>query len=94
MRQTYTANEVRALLYTAYIHGRHEADINELQAIWAEKREPRLTRERRVAARIAEMEAAAARINAELGRPPGYEYRGGPVVWATGAPLVELGVAA
>lgn len=93
VKHTFSADEVRALLYAAYVHGRHQADVNELHATWAEKREPRLTREQRVAARLDEMDRAARHRAAREGRP----YRihpGGPVDWETGRPVGHLEVAA
>lgn len=42
-----------------------------------------------LADRAAAAEAAAVRVHAELGRPPGYCYTGGPVDWASGRPLTE-----
>lgn len=47
----------------------------------------RRLREVHVAARAAAAEVAAERVQAELGRPPGYFYPGGPVDWTTGVPL-------
>lgn len=91
MRDTYIAAEVRALLYAAYIHGRHDADLNELRATWVEKREPRITRERRVAGRIADMEQAAARQPWNTWRG---QYPGGSVDFETGRPVRRLGVVA
>jgi hypothetical protein len=42
----------------------------------------RASQAQRVAARIAEFEECARRVAAEMGRPPGYTYRGGPAaVW-------------
>ncbi|ATO14668.1 hypothetical protein CO540_13215 [Micromonospora sp. WMMA2032] len=86
MRTTYTADEVHALLYAAYIRGRYDADINELRGTWAEHDEPRATREQRVAQRLAEMDDAARVRAAREGRP--YRlYTGGPVDWETGRPI-------
>lgn len=85
--RSYTADQVLSLTRAAYERGRFDADVNELNAAWAEHQEPRLTREMRVAARLAEMQRHAVRIAAALGRPAGYRYRGGPVDWQTGMPL-------
>ncbi|MGK5737253.1 hypothetical protein [Micromonospora sp. URMC 103] len=85
MKTTYTAAEVHALLYAAYVRGRYDADINDLHGTWTEMAEPRATREMRVAQRLAEMEAAGRARAARDGRP----YRihpGGPVDWETGRP--------
>lgn len=83
MRTTFTADEVYTLLAHYYLRGRHDADINELRATWAEQ-EPLLTRERRVAARIAVMEAAAARQPWNTWRG---QYPGGHVDFETGRPI-------
>jgi hypothetical protein len=83
----YTADQVLGLTLAAYERGRFDAEVNELHATWAEYDEPQLTREQRVAARTAEMKRSADRVAAELGRPAGYRYRGGPVDWQTGMPL-------
>lgn len=56
----------------------------ELHAAWTAA--ARVSHEQRVAQRIAEADQCAARVNTELGRPPGYQYRGGPVDWHTGMP--------
>ena len=94
MSTTYTADEVHALLYAAYERGRYDADINDLRGTWAEMDEPKATREQRVQARMAEMEAAGRRRAEYEGRPY-REYRGGPVDWETGATIPhELRVAA
>lgn len=74
------------LMFAAYRRGRLDGDLHELRAGWAEHREPRLTYEQRVAVRIAEYTEAAEAINARLGRPAGYRYRGGAVDWWTGLP--------
>ena len=91
MKQTYSADEVRALLFAAYTHGRYDADINELQATWAERREPGFTRERRVARRTADMTAAAERQPWNTWRG---QYPGGPVDFETGKPVRHLGAVA
>lgn len=86
MRTTYTADEVHALLYAAYVRGRYDADINELRGTWAEHDEPHATREQRVQQRLAEMEQTARARAAREGRP----YRphpGGPVDFETGRPV-------
>jgi hypothetical protein len=82
----YTADEVLDLALAAYKRGRFDGDILEARASWSDHREPHLTREQRVAARLAEMESGHAALNRELGRPNGYRYRGGPVDWETGLP--------
>jgi hypothetical protein len=46
----------------------------------------RATRQQRIAAEHTTMRAAADQVAAELGRPIGYTYRGGPVDWDTGMP--------
>lgn len=87
------STEVHALLYSAYILGRYDADLNDLHGTWAEHREPRATREQRVAARLEEMDQAARRDARRNGRP----YRihpGGPVDWHTGQPVQQLGASA
>jgi len=96
-RDTYTRDQVAYLMHLAYLSGgtaRHVGDIHEMTATWARHPHERATAEQRHAERMAEMTAAATRINAELGRPADYEYRGGPVDWATGRPARRLEVAA
>jgi hypothetical protein len=83
----YTDEQVLNLTRSAYERGRFDAEVNELHATWAEYDEPQLTREQRVAARTVEMKRCADRVAAELGRPAGYRYRGGPVDWHTAMPL-------
>ncbi|WP_326564532.1 hypothetical protein [Micromonospora peucetia] len=86
MHQTYSANEVHALLYAAYVRGRYDADINDLHGTWAEHDEPRATREQRVQARLDEMDRTARLAALRAGRP----YRihpGGHVDWETGRPI-------
>lgn len=76
----------------AFEQGRayERAELAEMEATW--KPLARETYEQRVTARIAAMEAAAARLAAELvekhGRIP-WAYTGGPVDWDTGRPLRE-----
>lgn len=87
---TYTREQVAYLMHLAYLSGataRHLGDINEMTKTWATHPHQRITAEQRHAERMAEMAAHAAQINAELGRPPGYEYHGGSVDWETGRPL-------
>lgn len=83
---TYTAAQVLDLVTAAYERGRFDGDLNELAALGATHDEPRLTWEARVAARVAANVAYYERLNADLGRPAGYRYRGGPVDWETGMP--------
>lgn len=85
MPPLYTAEEVLTIAVAAYLQGRYDRDVLELRGTWAEHEEPRATRERLVAARLAEMDQAARARAAREGRP--YRlYRGGPVQWDTGAP--------
>lgn len=89
----WTGEQVLELVRTAYLRGRYDADINELRGTWIEMAEPRATRERRVADRLADMDSRACAAAAREGRP--YRiYRGGPVDWETGRPARRLGVAA
>ncbi len=44
-------------------------------------------RERRRAAEAQRYAEVAEQVSAELGRRPGYRYRGGPVDWETGLPV-------
>jgi hypothetical protein len=93
MTQTYSADEVHALIFAAYERGRYDADVNELHGTWLEYAEPRAAREQRVRARLAEMDRAAEVAAARAGRP--YRiYRGGPVDWDTGESVRHLGIAA
>lgn len=46
-----------------------------------------VTRAQRIARELAAMRALCDQVSAELGRPAGYTYRGGPVDWDTGRPL-------
>lgn len=82
----YTAAQVLDLLVAAYERGRFDGDIHELRATWADRQEPALTREQRVAIRLASYADAAEQINERLGRHPRYRYRGGAVDWETGMP--------
>lgn len=50
----------------------------------------RKTADQWLAERLAEMERHAARLAQQMGRPPGYQYRGGPVDWHTGRPARQL----
>lgn len=89
-QETFTRDQVAYLLRLAYDSGRtaqYVGDIAELHADWARHPQQRATAEERYQQRMAEMAASAAQINAELGRPPGYRYDGGPVDWETGRPL-------
>ena len=93
MRTTYSANEVHALLYTAYLRGRYDADINDVRGTWAEHDEPKATREQRVTARLEQMDRDARARAAREGRP--YRiYLGGEVDFETGRPVRHLEVAA
>lgn len=49
----------------------------------------RRLREAHVAARRDAIAAAAARVYAAMGKPPGFNYTGGPVDWDTGHPCKE-----
>ena len=89
-RQTFTREQVAYLTRLFYDSGRtarYVGDLAELHAGWARHPLQRPTAEQRYQERMAEMAANAAQINAELGRPPGYRYDGGPVDWETGRPL-------
>ncbi|MEU4772942.1 hypothetical protein [Micromonospora sp. NPDC023644] len=89
-QQTFNREQVAYLMHLAYESGRtaeYVADVAELHATWARHPQQRTTAEERYQQRMAEMPACAAQINAELGRPPGYRYDGGPVDWETGRPL-------
>lgn len=46
----------------------------------------RLDAAQRLAARLAQMEAACTRLAQQMGRPAGWNYRGGTVDWNTGLP--------
>ncbi|MEU7677923.1 hypothetical protein AB0C42_24285 [Micromonospora taraxaci] len=89
-QQTFTREQVAELLQLAYDSGRtarYVADVAELHADWARHPQQRPTADERYAERMALFAACAAQVNADLGRPPGYEYHGGPVDWETGRPL-------
>lgn len=88
--QRYTAAEVLQIALSAYRRGRFDGDVLELRASWEQHEEPHLTREQRIAIRLAEMESRHAEQNRRLGRPDGYRYRGGPVDWETGLPAGSL----
>ncbi|SCL21136.1 hypothetical protein [Micromonospora aurantiaca (nom. illeg.)] len=82
----YTAEEVLAVATAAYLRGRYDRDVLELRGTWAEHDEPRATRERLIAERLAEMDQAARTRAAREGRT--YRpYPGGPVDWHTGDPV-------
>jgi hypothetical protein len=53
--------------------------VDELDMLW--RGVPRPTYEQKVADRVAEMQRHSERLYADLGRPAGYVYRGGPVSW-------------
>ena len=89
-QHTFSREQVAYLMRLAYDSGRtaqYVGDLAELHADWARHPFQRVTAEQRYQERMAEMAACAAQINAELGRPPGYRYDGGPVDWNTGRPL-------
>jgi hypothetical protein len=56
------------------------------QARTADRALGRQADEQQRAERLAEMELRVNRLSSELGRPPRYRYRGGPVDWETGLP--------
>lgn len=60
----------------------------ELDDTW--KPVARKTADQWVVERVADMERHAARLAAQMGRPPGYQYSGGPVDWHTGRPARHL----
>lgn len=95
-QQNFTAAQVAALIHLAYETGRRHGaaeDMAEVVACWHEFAEPRRTREERVKARLAEMEAYARQRAAREGSP--YRpYPGGPVDWETGRPVRHLEIAA
>ncbi|WP_320069627.1 hypothetical protein [Micromonospora sp. RTGN7] len=93
MHPTYSTTEVHTLLYTAYLRGRYDADINDLRGTWAEMAEPRATREQRVQARLDDMDQVA-RLAALRADRPYRIYPGGPVDWETGRPVRHLGAVA
>lgn len=88
-RETFTRKQVAYLMRLAYDSGRtatYVGDLAELHATWAQHPQQQVIAEERYQQRMAGMGANAAQINAELGRPPGYKYHGGPVDWETGRP--------
>jgi hypothetical protein len=94
-RQTFTREQVAYLLRLAYDSGRTAAyvgDLAELHADWARHPLQQVTAVERYADRMAEFEIAAMKVNAALGRPPGYRYDGGPVDFETGRPLQSMRV--
>lgn len=93
-QQTFTREQVAYLMHLAYDSGRtarHLDDVAELHAGWARHPRQANAAQQRYRERMAEMAAQAAQVNAELGRPPGYRYDGGPVDWETGRPLRGVG---
>ena len=83
-RQTFTREQVAYLLHLSYDSGRTAqvvGDLAELHAGWARHPIQQATAEERYQERMAEMAASAVQVNAELGRPAGYRYDGGPVPW-------------
>lgn len=87
--RTYTDAQAAYVAHLAHESGRTSAYLDglaELHAGWARSRWRRRYAEL-VADRLAADDAAAAGINARLGRPAGYRYDGGPVDWETGRPL-------
>lgn len=96
-QQTFNREQVAYLMHLAYDSGRtatHLADVARIHCASEDSGWMRPTYEQRVAEEIAEMSSRAARIHAELGHPPGYEYRGGAVEWETGRPVRHLGAVA
>ncbi|MFI6759439.1 hypothetical protein ACIBF5_09900 [Micromonospora sp. NPDC050417] len=92
-QQTFTREQAAYLMHLAFDAGRtatHLEDVAEVHCAAQDNATMRATYEAKVAVRMAEMSAAADRINHQLGRPPGYRYDGGPVDWETGAPLAAL----
>lgn len=95
-RRTYSRGEVAYLLHLAYLAGQTAAVDEQVARIvcnWDDRAHLRATYEQRVAAELADMDAAARARAAREGRP----YRvhpGGPVDWETGRPARRLGVAA
>lgn len=73
---------------------RYATAVAELEPSWAYV--GRVLYANNLAARVRQMERCAADLAAQLGRPAGYEYRGGPVDWDTGhpAPTALVGAAA
>lgn len=86
MAQLYTAEEVLAIASAAYLRGRYDRDVNDLRGTWTEHAEPRATRDRLIADRLAEMDRAG-RARAEREGRPYRPHPGGPVDWDTGAPI-------
>ena len=79
---TWTDEQVAYLIHLAYQSGRAAAaaeDLAETVACWQQHLPPQVTREQRVQARLAQMEAAAGPAT----------YRGGPVDWDTGRPAQQ-----
>ncbi|MEU4570804.1 hypothetical protein [Micromonospora sp. NPDC023956] len=96
-QQTFTRDQVAYLMHLAYDSGRtahHLEDVARLHCTGIDNAFLRRTHEQRVADEIADMTARAERLHADMGRPPGYEYRGGPVDWDTGRPVRHLGAVA
>jgi hypothetical protein len=84
VRDSYTADQVAYLMALAYASGRQASFDDELADLyrgWYARRGWRRTARERMAERMAEMQDAQAAIDARLGRPAGYCYRGGPVEW-------------
>ena len=85
----YSAADVLGVAMDYYARGRHDADVCELIATWAERDVPRATRAGRIAGRVAEMRQAAERVAEREGRVY-REYLGGPVDWETGTRLEDV----
>lgn len=85
-----TEREIGAAHRDGYLQALHDIatraiDISRNNAnLW---RAARGSAEQRHARRLAEMEAAAVRLADQMGRPPGWRYRGGPVDYDTGLPV-------
>lgn len=91
----YTEPQVKYLCAEAYVLGRYhlDEDLAEVQHCWG-LHDPRLTYEKRLANRLAEMAESGTKLAMQLlvqhGRAP-WPYRGGPVDWETGRPLLMRG---
>lgn len=79
-QETFSRAQVAYLIAVAYEVGRRHTlaeDLHETIACWDADATPIQTREKRIAARLAEYE--------RLSGPP--RYHGGPVDWETGQPV-------
>jgi hypothetical protein len=79
-----------ALAFESGLRGRLEADLAELHTQWMTNSQRAQTGQERKAALLAYYEACAEKIAAQMGRPAGYAYGGGPVDWETGRPVRHL----